>query len=354
MSETFADDRSEKEQFPVFHRQSVRSGRAAEGTRMISLLIPCYNECNVLRLTYERIIEAAADWNESIEILFVDDGSTDETWSVVEWLANRDPRVRGVRLSRNFGHQAAIGAGLEHVRGDAVVVLDADLQDPPELIAQMLQRWRDGFEIVVAQRNCRLGEPVFKKIAGNLYYRLLDRINEVNIPRDSGDFVLMDASVVRMLVNLKEHAVFWRGLRCWTGCRQTAVHFDRPPRAHGESKYTVAKLTHLALAGLLSFSKVPLRLPIYIGGATLGGTLLAATVTAAAAVIRPAGEWMVSPAVLVTLFVSAVQLLCLGVVGEYMNRIYDEVRDRPRWIVRSIIGEAANESASDRFERRAA
>jgi dolichol-phosphate mannosyltransferase len=311
---------------------------------MLSLLIPCYNESDVLRLTYETIVREAKHWDESLEIVLVDDGSHDDTWEIITSLSAADPRVRGVRLARNFGHQAALGAGLAHVTGDAVVVLDADLQDPPSLIGEMLQKWREGYEIVFAQRNCRRGESLLKKVAGNLFYRLLDKVTDVPIPRDTGDFALLDARVVRELTGMREHALFWRGLRCWTGGQQTAVRFDRPPRAKGESKYTLRKLVQLASNGVFSFSSLPLRLALYVGGLMLAGTTLTTLGSLAWFLLDPAAVWPVSPSVLVTLYVGSVQLLFLGVMGEYLNRIYDDVRDRPRWVVRQTAGFQAQQA----------
>lgn len=310
---------------------------------MISLLIPCYNESEVLRLTYDAVMESARSWGEAIELVLVDDGSSDDTWDIIQSLARRDPRVRGLRLSRNFGHQAAVGAGLEQAAGDAVIVLDADLQDPPELIPQMLAKWREGYDVVYAQRNRRQGESVFKRVAGNLFYRVLSRVNDVSIPRDTGDFALLDARVVRLLVQFKEHAVFWRGLRCWAGFRHAAVNFDRPGRAKGQTKYTLRKLCRLASDGILSFSSLPLRMGLYLGGAVLMGTMLALAGSLVYWLSSPAAEWPISAGVFCTLFLGGTQLLCLGVIGEYLNRIYDEARDRPRWIVESTVGiESAN------------
>jgi dolichol-phosphate mannosyltransferase len=305
---------------------------------MLSLLIPCYNESDVLRLTYDTIVREAQRWDESLEIVLVDDGSQDDTWQIITSLAAADPRVRGVRLARNFGHQAALGAGLEQVSGDAVVILDADLQDPPSLIGEMLEKWRQGYEIVYGQRNCRQGESVFKRVAGNLFYRLLDKVTDVPIPRDTGDFALLDARVVRDLTRMREHALFWRGLRCWAGGRQTAVHFDRPPRAKGESKYTLRKLVQLAGNGMLSFSSLPLRLALYLGGLTLAGTALTTVGALVWFLLTPSAAWPISATALVTLYIGSAQLLCLGVMGEYLHRIYDDVRDRPRWVVRQMVG----------------
>ena len=316
---------------------------------MISLVIPCYNETEVLRLTYERLTEAACAWGDTMEMIFVDDGSTDDTWQIIEALGERDRRVRGVRLSRNFGHQAAMGAGLERIRGEAVVVLDADLQDPPSLVEEMLARWRDGYDVVYAQRRRRHGETWFKRFTASLFYRLLEGFNSLAIPRDTGDFCLLDAKVARTLAGFREHAIFWRGLRTWSGYRQTEVHFDRPQRAAGTTKYTYRKMFRLASHGLLCFSELPLRLPLYLGGAAMLLTAAACLVSLACFLASGAWQsWIVPPAALGLFFLGSVQLVCLGLIGEYLNRIYDEVRNRPRWIVDVEIGAAAGASSHDR------
>lgn len=304
---------------------------------MLSLIIPCYNESEVLELTYQTLVEEAERWEMPFELLLIDDGSRDDTWAIIEWLAARDDRVRGLRLSRNFGHQAAVGAGLEQARGDAVVILDADLQDPPQLIAALLDRWRQGFQVVAARRNRRQGENRFKKVVGYLFYRLLARFNDVNIPADTGDFALLDRRVVDVLIACREHALFWRGLRCYAGFRHTAVPFDRPARARGQSKYTLRKLMSLAANGLLSYSAVPLRLGLYLGSAALLGSLLLGLGSLAGALFLG----MPLPASLANVglfFLGSVQLLCLGVCGEYLHRIYEEVRNRPRWVVADEVG----------------
>lgn len=299
---------------------------------MLSLVIPCYNETDVLDLTYQTLVDEAKYWHEPIEIVFVDDGSKDNTWNIIERLAQRDERVVGLRLSRNFGHQSAIGAGLERARGDAVVVLDADLQDPPQVVREMLDKWRAGAQVVAAQRLRRQGESWFKKSVGFLFYRLLERITDVAIPTDTGDFALLDRQVVDTLLSLREHNMFWRGLRCYTGFRHAFVHFERPGRAAGESKYTLRKLMGLASNGLLSFSDFPLRLPMYLGLVTMAATLLLAIGGTTASWLTGA-DFSASLSSIGLFFLGAVQLLCLGMIGEYMNRIYAEVRNRPRWII---------------------
>lgn len=313
---------------------------------MISLVIPCFNESEVLELTYVKLVEAARHWGDLVEMIFVDDGSTDGTWTIIQSFSRRDPRVRGVRLTRNFGHQAAVGAGLERIRGEVVVVLDADLQDPPALVSEMLARWRDGYEIVYAQRQRRHGETWFKLLTASTFYRLLDRLNTVAIPRDTGDFALMDARVARTLASLPEHGLFWRGLRAWSGYRQTAVQFDRPFRAAGKTKYTLGKMLRLASNGLLSFSELPLRLPLYLGAWTMALCGGAAAWSVAGTMLG--GEWAawtLSPTPLALFFLGGVQLFCLGIAGEYLNRIYDEVRNRPRWLVDAEVGAALGAAA---------
>jgi polyisoprenyl-phosphate glycosyltransferase len=316
---------------------------------MLSLIIPCYNESDVLELTYRTLAAEARCWDEPIELLFVDDGSQDGTWAIIQDLCERDARVRGLRMSRNFGHQAAVGAGLANAAGDAVVVLDADLQDPPELIATMIERWRQGHEVVAARRNRRSGEGMLKKVLGYLFYRVLAHITDVDIPKDTGDFALLDRRVVDVLAGSREHALFWRGLRCYAGFRHTYVAFDRPSRAAGRSKYTWRKLADLAASGMLSYSKVPPRLGLYLGAATLLGSLLAgaASLTYSLVTDRPPP---VSALGIGLFFLGSVQLVCVGVCGEYLARIYDEVRNRPRWIVAEEIGRtAAVTRASDRL-----
>lgn len=310
-----------------------------EPTTVISLVLPCYNENAVLELTYSTLAAAAKSWGEPIEIILVDDGSSDNTWELIEGLARRDTRVRGIKLSRNFGHQAAVGAGLEAATGDAVVVLDADLQDPPSLINEMLQKWRQGYEVVYAQRRTRVGDATYKRVMTKLFYRLLERANNSAFPRDVGDFALLDARVVETLRGFKEHSVFWRGLRWWSGYKQTAVLFDRPERARGETKYTLRKLVQLAVDGLLALSPLPPRLPLYVGAATLVFAGVCTLVLGMAKILGgTAIDWASLMLSLSLLFVAGVQLCCLGVAGEYLNRIYAEVRNRPRWIVARAIG----------------
>jgi dolichol-phosphate mannosyltransferase len=291
----------------------------------------------VLDTSYRTLAQEARTWKESVELIFVDDGSKDDTWQVIERLARRDCRVRGVRMSRNFGHQAAIGAGLEQATGDAVVVLDADLQDPPKLVGEMIARWHEGFDVVAARRKRRQGESAVKKVLGYFFYRFLARITNVPILTDTGDFALLDRRVVDVMLGCEEHALFWRGLRCYAGFRHTFVEFERPSRAAGTSKYTLRKLMGLASNGIFSFSEVPLRLGLYLGMITLVGCLLL-TLGSLAFSLATGSTPLFSPLFVLVFLLGSAQLLCMGIIGEYLNRIYAEVRRRPRWIVSEMIG----------------
>jgi len=315
---------------------------------MISVVIPCYNESEVLQLTCSAVREAAKSWKDSYELLLVDDGSEDDTWKIIEREASQHSNFRGIKLSRNFGHQAAIGAGFEKASGSAVVVLDADLQDPPELIGEMIQKWRDGFDVVYARRSARQGESVFKKVACHVFYRVLGKINSISIPSDTGDFALMDIRVVEEMLKSAEHAMFWRGLRCWVGFRHTCVEYDRPGRVSGESKYTLAMLMQLALNGLFSFSSFPLRLPAYLGAAMLVASIAATFGLSIGAVIGLDLPWWSLAILLAVFWLGSIQMICIGILGEFLDRVYNEVRGRTRWIIESSTESEAVEKSNDK------
>jgi dolichol-phosphate mannosyltransferase len=298
---------------------------------MISIVIPCCNEAAGLPYLFARVSAAAADWHDDWEVLLIDDGSRDATWQAIERLHHRDPRWKGIALARNFGHQAAIGAGLEHARGDALVILDADLQDPPELIADMLARWHEGHDVVYGIR-ARRPEAWWKRCCYAGFYALLARLTEVAVPRHAGDFCLLDRRVVAALGSFREQYPYWRGLRSWCGFRQVGLPYDRAPRQAGQSQYSWRKLLGLARDGILALSRTPLRAISWLGGAaTLGILLLGAWSMLAGSAPASALLWT-------GLFLGSVQILCLGVMARYLGRIHDEVRQRPRWIVAATIG----------------
>jgi dolichol-phosphate mannosyltransferase len=320
---------------------------------MISVVIPCYNEQEVLDALYRRLSAAAESWNEDYEVVLVDDGSVDDTWSIIREIHERDPRWRAVRFTRNFGHQTAVSAGLRHTRGDCVIVMDADLQDPPEELIRFIDRWREGYEVIYAIRRKRK-EGILKKVAYKGFYRILGMLSSVTIPYDSGDFCVLDRKVVDVLNTMPEHNRFVRGLRAWAGFRQVGVPYERDARAAGEVKYTASKLIRLAIDGIFSFSTTPLRVATYLG---LFVSFLCVLGVLVHLVQRIFADWFTSighgpppgfsTTVVGIFFLGGVQLICLGVIGEYIGRIYDEVKGRPLWLTSEVLGDEADEPARD-------
>jgi dolichol-phosphate mannosyltransferase len=296
-------------------------------------VIPAFNEQDCLGPLHERLSAVLQNEGLQYEILFIDDGSQDRTLPTIRTLAARDPHVRWISFSRNFGHEAASTAGLDHARGDIVVLMDADLQDPPELIPEILRQWRGGYDMVYARRRRRAGESRFKRATAWLFYRTINAVTPVPIPMDTGDFRLMDRSVVNEFCRLREQNRFVRGLVSWVGLKQTAVEFDRPPRTAGEPKYNVLNLAALSLDALVSFSSAPLRFIWMIGLFVL---LLSAALGLAGIV-----GWMFLDTQLsldrllaVGLFLlGGVQLVCLGIVGEYLGRVHRESQRRPLYVI---------------------
>ena len=305
----------------------------------LSAVVPVYNEEGSLGELHRRVTSVLESLEVAYELILVDDGSRDRTPEIIAQLCSRDPRVRAVHFSRNFGHQAALAAGLQHASGRAVIVLDADLQDPPELIPQLVARWHDGFQVVYAQRRRREREGPVKRGAAFLFYRTLKRITRFEIPADTGDFCLMDRTVVDLLNSMPERNRYVRGLRAWVGFRQAAVPFDRPPRYAGEPKYTFAGSFGLAVNGILALSKFPLRVATYFGllvslaSFLLGLWYIVQRLSGRADLVR---GW--ASTVVIILFLGGVQLLTIGIIGEYLSRIYDEVKQRPLFVVRERVG----------------
>ena len=307
---------------------------------MISVVIPCYNEEAVLDKLYDRLTAAAEAWAVPYEVLVIDDGSVDRTWMKLRAIHERDPRWRAIRFSRNFGHQAAISAGMAHARGNAVVILDADLQDPPEVVEQFLAKWREGYQVVYGIRR-RRKEPPWKRLAYYVFYRILRAVATTPIPADSGDFCLMDRRVVDILNRMPERNRFVRGLRAWTGFRQIGIEYERQARAAGSPQYTFRKLVQLAIDGIFSFSIWPLRIATRLG-------LLVSTLAFLGVIFtflqRIYADWFdkylglrpvpgFATTVIAILFLGGVQLICLGIIGEYIGRIYEEVKGRPPWVI---------------------
>lgn len=311
----------------------------------LSVVVPVFNEEANLEELHRRLTEVLTRAVGTFEIVLVDDGSRDRSWEMIAALADRDPRVRGIRFSRNFGHQMAFAAGLDHATGAAVVIMDADLQDPPELIDELLRRHREGFEVVYAVRTSRHGESLVKRATAGAFYRLLRRLTQVDIPVDTGDFRLMGRRAVDAFRRLPERHRFTRGLVAWLGFRSAGVPFERPARKAGETNYPLRKMVRLALDGITSFSRVPLQLALWLGIAV---TLGAAAWGAAAVVLRLAGHpWPGSTAVVAAvLFLGGVQLVTVGILGEYVGRVFDEVKQRPLYLIQEIAGGAGKVQVS--------
>jgi dolichol-phosphate mannosyltransferase len=317
---------------------------------MISIVVPAYNEEDGIELLYSRVIAAAPSWNEPYEIVVTNDGSRDRTLDILKTIAARDARLKIISFTRNFGHQAAVTAGLVHASGDIIAVIDADLQDPPETLVKFIDKIRDGYDVVYAIREKRK-EHVFKRAAYFLYYRMLRYLANIDIPLDSGDFCVISRRALDTLNALPERNRFVRGLRTWIGYRQVGLAYERQARAAGQPKYTLRSLVNLALDGVINFSYKPLRI-LGIAGIIVGVLALAA---AAAFFVqsltnttvlgynpRMAPGW--TSLILAILFMSAMQLFGLGVMGEYIGRLFEETKRRPPYLV----GETINLSARHR------
>lgn len=320
----------------------------------LSVVVPCLNEQEVVQSTHERLTSVLERTPLTFEIIYVDDGSTDATPDLLRELQARDSRVRVVRFSRNFGHQIAITAGLEHASGDAVAIIDADLQDPPEVILEFLQKWMDGYDVAYGKRTERDGEPAYRLFITKIFYRLLSRLSETPIPLDTGDFRLMDRRVVEELLSMPERDRFVRGMVSWLGFSQIAVPFHRAARAAGKPKYSLLKLFRLAADGIFSFSVSPLRLAVWTGFCASG---LAVMAMAFAFFERIFGMVLVkgwTSTMIAILFMGGVQLICLGIIGEYVGRIYGETKRRPLYVIRESIGFRSEPSAIPERARAAA
>ncbi len=312
----------------------------------LSLVIPIYNEEPGLPELERRLRATLGETGLAWEAIFVNDGSRDGSLSVLKDLRAKDERIKIIDFSRNFGHQLAISAGIDHARGRATVVMDGDLQDPPEVIPDLIARWREGFEVVYAVRANRK-EGLVKRLAYRVFYRLLKRISNTEIPLDSGDFSLMDARVVERLRELPERNRFVRGLRAWVGFRQTSYTYDREARFAGDPKYGFSRLSQLALDGLFAFSEAPLRLATLTGlVVTLGATLLAAWTLFKRVIQYEVVPGFATIAILV-LFFGGVQLVTIGILGEYIARIYTEVKGRPPYVIRELDGLAPRAGGGD-------
>lgn len=320
----------------------------------LSVVIPIYGEEENLDELDRRLRGALAPTGLDYEIVLVNDGSRDRSLEKMLALRAADPRIRVVDLSRNFGHQIAVTAGLDHTRGRVVAVMDGDLQDPPEVLPEMLGLWRQGHEVVYAVRRTRQ-ESMLKRTAYRVFYRLLRRISQTDVPLDSGDFSLMDRRVVDLLNQLPERNRFVRGLRAWVGFRQVGFEYDRPGRFAGEAKYDLRGLVKLARDGIFAFSDAPLRVAFNLGLAITGFAAVLALWTLAKRIFGIGVVPGFATITMLVLFFGGVQLLSIGILGEYIGRIYTEVKGRPRYVVRAFhAGDAPEASAREAQEPRAA
>ena len=301
---------------------------------IISIIAPVYNEAAILPELYKRVKAALEPFQDSWELILIDDGSEDGSRELIRKLAHEDKKVRPVIFARNFGHQIAVTAGLDYSCGEAVVIIDSDLQDPPEVIPDLVDKWREGYEVVYAYRTEREGESWFKLFTATLFYRIIYKITDVDIPMDTGDFRLLDRKVVDVINQMRERHRFLRGMSVWVGFRQTGVPYKRAARYAGETKYPFKKMVKFASDAITSFSYFPLQVATYVGFISAGLSILAIPFVIA---LRLAGEQAFfgqATTLIAVLFLGGVQLISLGILGEYIGRLYDEAKGRPLYIVK--------------------
>ena len=298
----------------------------------LSLIIPVYNEEAIIAELDRRLKGFLREIDETWEVVFIDDGSQDRTSEMLSELAAAEPRYKVISFSRNFGHQLAITAGMDRAEGDAVVIMDADLQDPPEVVTEMIQKWREGYDVVYGQRSVRHGESVFKRATAAAFYRLLRMMLPIEIPLDTGDFRLMSRRVVLSLRALREQHRFVRAMVSWVGFKQTAVQYERPERFAGETKYPLRKMLRFAIDGITSFSIIPLRLATWLGLLAGFVAVVASGWALYAAIVGETVPGWATIMIAVALAASA-QLVMMGILGEYIGRIYEEVKRRPLYVV---------------------
>jgi len=299
-----------------------------------TILAPIYNEVENIPLLYAKVSEVMDQTGESWEFVMVDDGSSDGSTEKILDLQSKDEKVKSVIFSRNFGHQIAVTAGLDTSKGEAVIIIDADLQDPPEVILDLIQKWKEGYEVVYAVRSKREGESWFKLFTASAFYRVIQRITDVNIPSNTGDFRLLDQKVVQVMNGMREKHRFLRGMSVWVGFKQTGVEYEREERFAGETKYPLKKMIRLASDAITGFSYFPLQLAMYLGFIAAGISILAIPVVIVLRVTGSQAFFGQATTLIAVLFLGGVQLISLGLLGEYVGRLYDEAKDRPLYVVR--------------------
>ncbi|MDR1559901.1 MAG: glycosyltransferase family 2 protein [Clostridiales bacterium] len=309
-----------------------------------SVIVPAYNEQEVIEESYKRLSAVMKELNEPYELIFIDDGSRDNTARILAGICEEDKNVKLLRFSRNFGHMPAITAGMDYARGSAVLVIDADLQDPPELFPKMIEKWREGYDVVYGKRSERKGETAFKKLTAGMYYRFLRRMTDVDLPVDTGEFRLIDRKVCDVIKHIKEKNRYIRGLVSWVGFKQTAVEYVREKRFAGETKYPLGKMIKLAMNGITAFSYKPLKLATHLGlGISALSFLYLLIVLYQRLFTNSTAEGWASM-VAIVLFSQGIVLIVLGLMGEYIGRIFEEIKDRPIYIIDEILN---SEQVSD-------
>ncbi len=302
--------------------------------KKISILIPAYNEEEVLRHLYERLVKLAGETSDyKFEFLFVNDGSRDRTLEMIKTYAEKDARIAYVNLSRNFGKEIAMIAGLDHVTGDATVIIDADLQDPPELIPQMIKYWEEGYDDVYARRKSRAGESWLKKITSEMYYKILQKSTNIPIQKDTGDFRLLDKRCIEALRQFRESQRNAKGMFSWIGYKKKEIMYDRDPRMAGETKWNYTKLTNLAIDGITSFTTAPLRISTIFGGIVSFAAFLYILYLVIRTILYGTDLAGYPSMMAVILFLGGIQLLSLGIIGEYVGRIFNETKNRPLYLI---------------------
>jgi polyisoprenyl-phosphate glycosyltransferase len=299
-----------------------------------SIIAPVYNERESLPELHQQISQAMAQTEETWELVLVDDGSTDGSSDYIREISKKDPHIRPVIFARNFSHQIAVTAGLDYCRGNAAIIIDADLQDPPEVMLEMIEKWKEGYEVVYAVRKEREGESWFKLFTASLFYRLIYRITDVDIPIDSGDFRLLDRKVINILGQMREKHRFLRGMTSWVGFRQIGIPYRRAKRFAGETKYPFRKMLKLAINAITGFSYLPLQIATYIGFISAGISLLFLPIVIFLRITGSQQFFGQATTLIAVLFLGGVQLISLGILGEYIGRLYDEAKGRPLYIVR--------------------
>jgi dolichol-phosphate mannosyltransferase len=306
---------------------------------VFSVIVPVFNETGCLDELYRRVKEVMEQTKETWELVLVDDGSSDGSTEIIRKFAKADPRVRPVIFARNYGHQLAVTAGMDYSRGEAVIIIDADLQDPPEVMLELIAKWHEGNEVVYAVREEREGESWFKLVTASMFYKLIYKITDINIPQNTGDFRLLDRKVVDIMNNMREHQRFLRGMSIWTGFKQVGVPYKRAARYAGSTKYPLKKMIKLAMTAITGFSYFPLQLATWVGGVI---SAISFVFLVLMIILRLTGSAFLAgqaATLIAVLFLGGIQLVFLGILGEYIGRIYDEVKGRPLYTTRETPSE---------------